>query len=76
MRKVFRVSVLLLALSCPIYAGEIGFGAPAPPPPSPSQSMSVAQGELPALGEIHTVEADSLADTVLSVMESVLALLY
>lgn len=51
MRKTLMTAALLLAFSCPVFAGEIATpGSPAPPPPT---STTAQDGEtLP--GEIAT----------------------
>jgi len=67
MRKTLRTFALLLALCAPALAGDIpNPSTTQPPPPSKEQS---------AAGEIQNGAMDSLAETVLSVIESVLALL-
>lgn len=65
MRKTLRASVFVLALCAPAFAGDI-------PCPSVTQPMSTAAGT----EEVKDSEAaDSFTETVLSVLESVLALL-
>ncbi len=68
MRKAISVSALILALVCSAYAGEMPNGSPEPPP-------AVTQEAQTADGDMLNGEPDSLADAVLSIVESVLALL-
>ena len=70
MRKTLGASVLMLVLCGPAFAGDILCppGA-APPPPNGMQAEETTGGE----GE--TGVADGLTEAVLSVLESVLALL-
>jgi len=69
MKKTLTTAALVLALCCPVFAGEIHTPAPAPPPPS------IEQQEQTADGHIHNDVPASLTEVVLSVIESVLALL-
>lgn len=69
MRKILRASVLVLALCAPAFAGDI----PMPPLPQPPLSNVVAE-EKDAGGGVPEVQADSLTETVLSVIESLVAL--
>ena len=74
MRKTLTTAALLLALSCPVLAGEMHTpGSPAPlpgeipNPPAPQQSVTVAEPTLP--GEIHTPGvADILTETALDLL--------
>lgn len=75
MRKTLLACAMALALSVSAYAGEMQFPYAPTPTPTPPE-MSLAQEELPALSEIPAGEAESLTETVLSVLESVLALVY
>jgi hypothetical protein len=59
MRKMLTTAALLLALSCLALAGEI-HNPPAPQPPDATQTQS------------NTVTTDSLIQTVLTVIVSVL----
>jgi hypothetical protein len=69
MRKTLRASVLVLALCAPAFAGDI----PMPPIPQPPLSnMPVETQE--AGDDIITAKENSLTETVLSVIESVVAL--
>lgn len=67
MCKVFRVSVLLLALCCPTYAGEVGYGSPVP---APTPATSLPQQPAPQ-GEMHYPTA---AEFALGLLQHVLAL--
>jgi hypothetical protein len=68
MRKTLRASVLMLALCVPAFAGDIA--NPASPQP-PQQSMTA---EEQAAGNIQDGAANSLSETVLSLLEGVLTL--
>lgn len=61
MQKTLRVAALMLALCCPVYAGEIGC-PPAPPPPPDDPGVAA-----PA-------EVDGLAGFALDLMRSVLTI--
>lgn len=65
MRRTLTVAALVLALCCPAFAGIMHTPAPATPPPD------AVQGEMTADG---ASKADSLTETVLSLLERVLAL--
>jgi len=72
MRKTIQASVLALLLSVSAYAGEMQCGAaPPPPPPSAPAAQVVATID----GEIQTGVADSLTETVLTLLGNVLALI-
>lgn len=45
MRKTLTTAALLLALCCPVLAGEIN-APPAPPPPPQSEPRPTAEGEM------------------------------
>jgi hypothetical protein len=64
MAKSLRASVLVLLLICSAQAGEIQNDRTAPPPPPPAEEET---GKPTA--------PDSFTETVLSVLQSVLALL-
>lgn len=66
MGKAISASVLVLLLTCPAHAGWIHNGITQPPAPAPA----VAEQEPTADGHIH----NDLTETVLSVLEGVLAL--
>jgi len=62
MRKTISVAALLLALTCPIYAGEIPNDSPAPPQtPSTSQAPTTD-------GDTQNDAADILTQTALDVL--------
>lgn len=63
MRKFLTATVLLLALGCPAFAGEIHNPKSQPAPVTTEETD--AGGEMP----------NGLTETVLSVLESLLALL-
>jgi hypothetical protein len=73
MRKTLQASILVLALYCPVLAGDISTPSstqpPPPPPPSPTTEGQTIGGE------IGDEAPTPLAETLLSVIESVLALL-
>jgi hypothetical protein len=64
MAKSLRASVLVLLLACAAYAGDIQNDRTAPPPPPPAEEET---GEPTA--------PDSFTETILTVLQSVLALL-
>ena len=72
MRRVFSTSLLILLLTVSARAGYIQNGVTSPPPSPPP---AITQEEPTAEGEMPNGEAGSLTETVLSVIESVLALL-
>ncbi|MDQ3805691.1 MAG: hypothetical protein M3416_17915 [Acidobacteriota bacterium] len=69
MRKTLSAAVLVLALCAPALAGDI----PNPSAPQPPPRSMTAEG-LAADGEMPNGAADSLTETVLAVIKSVLAL--
>ncbi len=73
MRRTLTVAALVLALSCPAFAGIMHTPvATPPPPPNTVQEEPVTVGE----SETEATEAtDGLTETLLSALESVLALL-
>ncbi len=71
MRKTLTTAALVLTLACPAFAGIMHTPAPAPPPPNTVQAETVTGGE----SETETTDAaDGLTETVLTVLESVLAI--
>jgi hypothetical protein len=71
MAKAIRASVLMLILASSAQAGYIHndvVGPPPPPPPSVTQEGQTVKGVMP------NDEPESLTETVLSVIESVLML--
>jgi hypothetical protein len=72
MGKVIRASLLVLCLACSAQAGwiqnDVTGNPPSPPPNAVTEEQTVD-------GWIQNGEPESLTDTVLSVIESVLALL-
>lgn len=72
MRKTLRISLLTLALCCPVLAGEIHNPAPQPPPPPPPTTNVVQE---PEGGEIHNPQAaeDTVIQVALTLLQSVLS---
>jgi hypothetical protein len=70
MRKTLLTAALVLALSCPALAGVI-HTPPVTQPPPPSMTAEEQETD----GEIQNGAADSLTETLLSALGSVLALL-
>jgi hypothetical protein len=78
MGKAIRASVVVLLLACSAYAGDIQNGVTGtPPPPTASATQQQAGGVVPndAQGDMQNDVTDSLAETVLNVLTSVLAIL-
>jgi hypothetical protein len=69
-RKVISVAALLLALTCPAYAGDMPNGSPAPP----SQPTNAVQ-EQTIDGDISTMSAGSMTQIALDLL-AVLPSLY
>jgi hypothetical protein len=63
MRKTISVAALLLALTCPAYAGEMQNDKPAPPPQSASVAQEPTDGGT-ATSETPVGTADILAQIV------------
>jgi hypothetical protein len=75
MGKAIRASVLVLLLACSAHAGWIHnpvTGTPPPPPPAVTEQEPTASGDMQN-GAADA--ADSLTETLLGALESVLALL-
>jgi hypothetical protein len=68
MRKILRASVLVLAICAPAFAGDIPM-PPAPEPPQPNLTQMQEAG-----GDILTAQDNSLTETLLGVIRSVVAL--
>ena len=64
MRKTLTTTALLLALSCPAFAGEMGTPPVAPPQMNSTQEQSA---------ESNIVTTDSLIQTLLDVLINVLS---
>jgi hypothetical protein len=62
MRKTISVAALLLALTCPAYAGDIPNGSPAPPQPTSTNQVPTTDGDMP------NVSADRLAEIALDLL--------
>jgi hypothetical protein len=71
MSKAIRASALVLLLACSAYAGDIQNGVTGTPPPP---SINVAQ-EPTTDGDIQNGVVDTIMNTVLTVLNNVLALL-
>ncbi len=69
MRKTLRAFVLVLALCAPAFAGDI----PMPPAPQPPPSSTTGEGQATGSQALNG-EPESLTETVLSVLESLLSL--
>lgn len=70
MRKTLTTGLLLLALSCPVFAGEM-LTPPAPqPPPAPTSAMQEAADGMTLNGEMHTPPSasESLAQIALELL--------
>jgi hypothetical protein len=65
MRKTISVAALLLALTCPAYAGEIQNDSPKPPPPSAVQEPT---DEASTDGDIQNTALDSLTRVALDLL--------
>ena len=73
MRKTLTTAALLLALSCPAFAGEIHTTGAPTPPPQPSSAVQEPTDDATVDGVIHTPGVtDALTQTVLAVIVSVL----
>lgn len=70
MRKIIRASLLVLALSCPVYAGYIPNNITDAPPAS-STTEETADGHIPN----NQPTESTVTDAVLSLLQSVLSLL-
>ena len=66
MRKAFCVTVLMLALACPVFAGEI-HNPPAPTLPPASDTQDSTDG-VTLQGEIQNDVTDSLTQTALEML--------
>jgi hypothetical protein len=66
MRKAFSVAALVLALGCPVFAGEI-HNPPAPAPPPASATQEPTDG-VTLQDEIPNDVTDSLTQTVLELL--------
>ena len=62
MRKTISVAALLLALTCPAYAGDMPNFSPAPPNPTNTIQEPTVDGEMP------NDTADSLTQIALDVL--------
>lgn len=73
MRKTLTTAALLLAFSCPTFAGEMATpGSPVAPPTTTSAAQEPTSGETLS-GEIGTPGiSDSLTQTILELLAGVL----
>ncbi len=69
MAKTIRVSVLVLLLACPVYAGEMQNDVKQALPASDATQTASAEDWMPSDGP------EGFTETVLSLLESVLSLL-
>jgi hypothetical protein len=68
MRKTISVAALLLALTCPAYAGEMQNDKPAPPP-QPATAMQEPTNGVTLNGEMGTPGlSESLTQTALTLL--------
>jgi hypothetical protein len=77
MRKTLRASVLVLALCAPAFAGDIpNPSSPQPPPQNMTaeEQPSVTTEAQATGGNTQDKAGDSLTETVLSLLEGMLAL--
>ena len=68
MRKILTASVLIVALGCPAFAGIMGC------PPGAPEPLATVTEEIRE-PETQSEVADSLTETMLTLLESVLAIL-
>jgi hypothetical protein len=71
MRKAISVSALILALACTIHAGDMQNGVAGTPPPP----QSATQEAQTPVGDTPDGEPDGFTEAILTVIESVFALL-
>ena len=69
MRKTISVAALLLALTCPTYAGDMPNVTPAPPNPTNAVQEQTTDGEIP------NVLANSLTQVALDLLAALPSLL-
>lgn len=78
MRKTFRASVLMLALCCPVFAGDIPNPPIAPPqPPTPAVQAPSTDGQIDTGATASTADSDlqnSAAITFVEILLNLLAL--
>jgi len=78
MRKIIRASLLVLALSCPAYAGHIPNNSPGTPEPQPTPTaqnttQESADGNMPTpLTEENS--ATTITEAMLYLLQNVLSL--
>ena len=70
-RKSLAVSVLVLALTCATFAGEMQYPVEPPPPPPPTSSATATTDD----GHMqHPAASDSVTGFAANVLQSVLSL--
>jgi hypothetical protein len=74
MRKAFSVAVLMLALGCPVFAGEIHNPAPQPTP-SATQETPTAQAPTGAFDMQNPQTVDETAASLTQIALDLLAVL-
>ncbi|HZI17019.1 MAG TPA: hypothetical protein VEY09_00340 [Pyrinomonadaceae bacterium] len=75
MRKTLMTAALLLALSCPALAGEIGTPGVTAPPPQPARIVQEPTDAASAGGIMQNDAPDSLTQTLLDLLALLPALL-
>jgi hypothetical protein len=75
MRKAVSVTALILALTCPVYAGDMPNGSPQPPPQPATTEQEQNTTTDNSESETPDGAADSLTETVLDLLADVLALI-
>ena len=69
MRKTLTTAALLLAFSCPAFAGEMGTpGSPAPPPTTSAVQEPTYATQEPTDGEMPNGVSDSLTQIALELL--------
>ncbi len=79
LRQLCVAVVFTLALALPAFAGEMEIGSPTPPPSQPQTATVNGEMEIGLTGQEETgsseaTAADSATETVLNLLQSVLAL--
>ena len=79
LRQLCVAVVFTLALALPAFAGEMSIGSPTPPPSQPQTATVNGEMEIGLTGQEETgsseaTAADSATETVLNLLQSVLAL--
>jgi hypothetical protein len=76
MRKVIRISALIILLACSTQAGIMGNGSPEPPPPAPpaTNSQGPTDGESTTSEAIDGETSDDTTDTLEQALLDLLAI--